>query len=185
MGTRNLTLVQLNNEIKVAQYGQWDGYPSGQGKTILNFCRDKDYLLKLKENLSHVRFFTDDEIDCFNKLLDKKDEIALRKFNRYNHRDIAAGILKEIALSKDEEIVLVNDFEFGYNSLFCEWAYCINFDTNKLEVYEGFNCSSLSQKQRFYREKSKRGYFGVAMVKEYDLDNLPSEDVFLNELGDE
>lgn len=31
MGTRNLTAVYLDGQYKVAQYGQWDGYPEGQG----------------------------------------------------------------------------------------------------------------------------------------------------------
>jgi hypothetical protein len=42
MGTRHLTMVVSNNETKVAQYGQWDGYPEGQGVTILTFLRSKD-----------------------------------------------------------------------------------------------------------------------------------------------
>jgi len=29
MGTRNLTIVTSNGKTKVAQYGQWDGYPGG------------------------------------------------------------------------------------------------------------------------------------------------------------
>jgi hypothetical protein len=39
MGTRNLTRVICDGKTKVAQYGQWDGYPEGQGKTVLNFLR--------------------------------------------------------------------------------------------------------------------------------------------------
>ena len=41
MGTRNLTAVYIDGEYKVAQYGQWDGYPEGQGMTALTFLRDK------------------------------------------------------------------------------------------------------------------------------------------------
>lgn len=48
MGTRNLTMVKYNGEIKVAQYGQYDGYPSGQGLTALRLCRDKNKLADLR-----------------------------------------------------------------------------------------------------------------------------------------
>jgi len=37
MGTRNLTMVISDGKTKIAQYGQWDGYPSGQGADILAF----------------------------------------------------------------------------------------------------------------------------------------------------
>lgn len=30
MGTRNLTMLISDGETKVAQYGQWDGYPGEQ-----------------------------------------------------------------------------------------------------------------------------------------------------------
>lgn len=53
MGTRNLTMVQFNNEIKVAQYGQWDGEPDGQGATVLEFCSNKKILINSK-NVYHM-----------------------------------------------------------------------------------------------------------------------------------
>lgn len=49
MGTRNLTAVYLDGQYKVAQYGQWDGYPEGQGITVLTFLRDKMDLELFKE----------------------------------------------------------------------------------------------------------------------------------------
>lgn len=41
MGTRNLTIViDKQGALKVAQYGQWDGYPSGQGAVVLEFAKN-------------------------------------------------------------------------------------------------------------------------------------------------
>lgn len=55
MGTRNLTMViDRKGEIKVAQYGQWDGYPSGQGATILEFAKDKEKMSKLEKELEKM-----------------------------------------------------------------------------------------------------------------------------------
>jgi len=55
MGTRNVTMVISGGETKVAQYGQWDGYPSGQGVTILNFLK-RFSLKKFKKQLDKFQF---------------------------------------------------------------------------------------------------------------------------------
>lgn len=39
MGTRGLTMVICDGETKVAQYGQWDHYPEGNGITCLEFTK--------------------------------------------------------------------------------------------------------------------------------------------------
>lgn len=39
MGTRHLTVVVKNDKYKVAQYGQWDGYPSGAGANVIEFIQ--------------------------------------------------------------------------------------------------------------------------------------------------
>lgn len=41
MGTRHLIAVQIDGKYPVAQYGQWDGYPDGQGLKVLTFLRDE------------------------------------------------------------------------------------------------------------------------------------------------
>ena len=42
MGTRNLTKVIMNGDVVVAHYGQWVGYPAGQGITAFNFLKEKE-----------------------------------------------------------------------------------------------------------------------------------------------
>lgn len=60
MGTRNLTAVMIDGEYKIAQYGQWDGYPSGQGVTALEFLHETN-LDEFKETMKATRFITEDE----------------------------------------------------------------------------------------------------------------------------
>jgi hypothetical protein len=181
MGTRNLTMVQSGNEIKVAQYGQWDGYPSGQGRTILNFCSKKENLEKLRAKLPQVRFLDQTEIDKINDKLNQNDDETRRLRERFWSRDIGGKILENIITTQDK-IGLVNNYSFGYESLFCEWAYCVNLDNNTLEVYSGFNKVKDCPTERFYKEDDDGGYYGVRLIKEYDLNNLPSEEDFINEL---
>ena len=42
MGTRNITRVKSGGQLKVCQYGQWDGYPTGAGLDIMDFIRRTD-----------------------------------------------------------------------------------------------------------------------------------------------
>lgn len=65
MGTRGLTAVMVDGEYKVAQYGQWDHYPDGQGKTALAFCRENLSTAKgqkaFKAKLGQVEFSEDED----------------------------------------------------------------------------------------------------------------------------
>lgn len=187
MGTRNLTMVIRNGKPKIAQYGQWDGYPSGQGIRVLEFLQLMDK-------------------DKFNKQLDKcrfanKRTPEHMYTMRYNSRDVCAGILEEVYDSQDDRILLVNYDEFIVDGLFCEWAYVIDLDRNVLQVYEGFKNGKLKKDDRFYylqkrvdRKKrvedkkliseGKQPYvqgneYHCELAHEFDLNNLPTESEFL------
>jgi hypothetical protein len=41
MGTRHLICVKHQDEYKLIQYGQWDGYLSGQGKDVYDFLQNE------------------------------------------------------------------------------------------------------------------------------------------------
>lgn len=183
MSTRNLTMVQFNNEIKVAQYGQWDGCPDGQGATVLDFCSNKENLDKLKERLSHVSFLEDKtEIQRLNDLLKQDDGETVKWFDTFISRDVCANILINI-INSVGEVKLQNNFNFGHDGLSCEWAYLVNLDTNKLEVYYGGSTIRLRENERFYKKDSNDyGYYGIKIIQEYDLNNLPSKEDFVRRL---
>jgi len=193
MGTRHLIMVVHEEKTKIAQYGQWDGYPEGQGVTVLNFAR-KMKLDKFKEALKKVRFATkadDKKKDAFLKSIGCKggwmDMDQAAKYHDafpYASRDIGAGILDLVMNSTDKEIVLTDSTSFAGESLFCEWAYVIDLDKNQLEVYSGFNKSPVGPEERFANaETDKDSEYGVIrFLKKYELDKLPTKRKFISEL---
>ena len=63
MGTRHRqAVITKKAEMKIQQYGQWDGYPSGQGTDILNFLRTGD-LKKYQKNLNKLNQITDAQVE--------------------------------------------------------------------------------------------------------------------------
>ena len=131
MGTRNLTFVQLDSKYKVAQYGQFDGYPSGQGVVIKSFL-DRADIDKLKER-----------VRCCNFITTKFDD-------EFVSRELGGYILSKIYSSNKSIIFLQDSTDFAKDSLFCEWAYVVNLDNETLEVYIGFVQDPLAQTERFY-----------------------------------
>jgi len=146
MGTRHLTIVELNKEIKVAQYGQWDGNPLGQGEIILKFILEylikNEYLEEFKDILKDYKFLSEEERDKIYNSNWKSEYPQLS-------RDIGAEILNLIFEDKIPE-VLINSINFAGDSLFCEWAYLLDLDNEVLEIYRGFNKEELSKENRFY-----------------------------------
>lgn len=199
MGTRNLTAVRFENNWRVAQYCQWDGYPSGQGVSILSFVSSTMNIKALKEQLSKVRFLEHEGVDkefieSYNKNSpewsndpDNRTDEQKHWWETYMHRNIGSGILATIVESNDEEMILDNRISFAGGSLFCEWAYVINLDDNTLEVYEGFNKEKIESGwfsgDEFKDDESE--YEPVKLVKTYSLDNLPDSDTFVSDLESE
>jgi hypothetical protein len=135
VGTRNLTVVIKNNEPVVAQYGQWDGYPEGQGITALNAIRNN--LNEIIANLPLCKFKTEDELQMLTKPYVNEDGMmSLDSSNLLEQeipsisRNTGANILNIIA-NATSEIPLWNDYDFKNDELFCEGYYELNLDTNE------------------------------------------------------
>lgn len=175
MGTRHLTAVVHNKEYKIAQYGQWDGYLSGQGMTVLNFLRDVFEREKFIKQIEKLHWRTDEE----NKMIEENHKQDWFNVYPYLSRDMGAKIL-EYVQNNDLEVGLSNSVDFAEDSLFCEFAYVVDLDKNTFEVYKGFNKRPLVKEERFYKENpDDNGYFPVRMIACYSLTELPTDEEFL------
>ena len=177
MGTRNLTIVISNGQTKIAQYGQWDGYPSGQGLTALEFLRKADINL-FKEKVDKLRWLTDEEGEAIGK------DANWRHKYPYLHRDMGAKILEYV--NSHEILGLANQELFAADSLMNEWTYVVDLDRRTFEVYEGFNKSPLPEDERFAslapaQYKIDAQYYPVKLKKVYLLNSLPGNETFLAE----
>jgi len=190
MGTRNLTIVHHDGKYKVAQYGQWDGYPSGQGKTILDFLKKRFARDLFLTKLAKTYEPTEDQIKAWyeeagakpdSEWIDTDTADRFKKAHPTLDRDLGGKILATIQSAK-KRLPLKSDLNFAGDSLFCEWAYVVDLDTNKLEVYKGFNKTPLEPSDRFYNipmnEKRNDKYYQVKLTASFDLDALPTADEF-------
>jgi len=198
MGTRHLICVVKNGEYKVAQYGQWDGYPDGQGLGILTFLQDSLDRTKFDNKINQLSFATEEELKqtWIEAGANPNEEFVTmevsdkhKKLYPEDSRDTGSNILS-LVQNSDRKLKLDNSLDFASDSLFCEWAYVIDLDKNTFEVYEGFNKSPLDKTERFYflQEDNKYAkdhrkedqYYPVKYVVNFSLDELPTEEEFLN-----
>lgn len=188
MGTRHLIAAVADGAMKLAQYGQWDGYPSGQGIDILRFLRTSD-LNAFREGLRLCRFGTDAEIaaayaDFSNNGMMDMDQAKAFKASRFGHlsRDTGAKILP-IIRETSEELLLQDASDFALDGLFCEWAYVIDFDAGTFEVYEGFQEAGSEIKGRWAGQRGENSdYAPVTLKATFQLSDLPSDEEFLAQL---
>ena len=191
MGTRGLYCVVIDNQFKVAQYGQWDAYPSGQGTDVYEFLKEtveNQQLEKFKERVRALRPATQEEIEnCWIECGAKRGEqfvsidVSKKVGERYPQfqRDLAAGVLQMILDGEVETVDLQT--EFAADSLFCEWAYVVDLDNDVLEVYEGFQ-KGPHDKGRFVKglekvdpEHRTEDYYPVAEIIRFKVDDLPGD----------
>lgn len=165
MGTRGLTVVTYNNEVRVAQYGQWDHYPSGQGVTALEFLRNPQNVEELRNNIDKCYWISQDKLDAlwkpFTGNAHAEGWVTLEEGKAFGEkypsltRDTGAEILYVIA-EATEPVPLSNNYEFSKDDLMCEGIYSVDLDRNT-----------------FISE------YGGMSTKVYDLDNLPTQEEYV------
>jgi hypothetical protein len=187
MGTRHLVVVyDSQGTLRVAQYGQWDGYPDGQGVKVLAAAKDKT----LEERARGATVISQEQLmEYWHKAGAPKDAefVTMEVFGKFKemfpglHRDTGAEVLDLLPCE------VQHDLEFGASGLFCEWAYVIDYARNVLEVYRGFHRLENGEPKGIFAHMTPKeeGYTPVTCVASWPLDDLPEENVFLNRFLEE
>lgn len=146
MGTRHLILVFYKGDYHIAQYGQLDGYPSGEGVRILEFASTSNNLTMLKFSISKGLLYTPTneqlqawKAQAFDLGQERQHQVLTNpaSVNWEEHRKypmevvcpsiaahISAGILQLVANSADP-VPIVKHLDFIADLLYCEWAYVV------------------------------------------------------------
>lgn len=113
MGTRHKQMViTKEGDKKVSQYGQWDGYPSGQGVEILKFLRTAN-LDKYQEEVAILREITEEEIEEVNKIgqgWQNEYPYLSRDCGSNIHQLILDGDVRFVSLMGDDDNAWIEGF---------------------------------------------------------------------------
>ena len=188
MGTRHLIAVVKDNEYKVAQYGQWDGYIEGAGRGILEFLKTDFNKILFEKQLLKTSYANDEEIkdmwigvgaDPNSDMVNMNVSDKFKQLYPENSRDTGVDILR-IIQNTSKPLKIENNINFAKDSLFCGYGYVVDLDNNIFEVYMGFNKIPLAKEERFYSDKpDDSGYYPIKLLAKFDFSNLPNIEEFL------
>lgn len=161
------------NGVTKATYSHSDGYPAGLGSEIVDFIKDTP-VNELNQIFDKIVM-----VDRNKKATAKQIENCIEYFNKYVSTKkptdwycLLHGSQGNLNAYKSDLKYMVDSSDFIKDSLCCEWAYIINLDENRLEVYEGFQTEP--QKNRYELTESDNDYYNCALIKTFDLNNIPS-----------
>ena len=183
MGTRGAYGFRINGEDKIT-YNQSDSYPSGLGNKIANFLSEFEDIEQLKIIAENIELVNEDDKPT------KEQKEEAKKFGLYNE-DVSSrsdddwyclirNAQGDLSVYERGLKFMIDFHGFLADSLFCEWAYIINLDTGRLEIYKGFNKDSKAYgRYALLKDKANVEYFGVALCKWIPLENFFEKDIDL------
>lgn len=95
----------------------------------------------------------------------------------YNHSDSYPSWLGRefLRACKNKDFsgfgIIENKISFIKDSLFCEWAYFYNKDTNEFEVWKGYQKEP--DTTNIFGQESDDGYYPCRLIYRESIDNIP------------
>jgi len=185
MGTRGAYGFRINEEDRV-NYVQFDSYPSGLGKEVMSYVVQTP-VAQMKKIATRIVLVHPDSTPS-RELIQRYRKYADLGVSEQSYEDWYCLLRKTqgtLFPYNNDLRHMIDYHDFLFDSLFCEWAYIINLDTEQFEVYKGFN-KDASAKGRYAgrSQEDNYGYMGVTLIKQIPLADITKEKVaaFVNEL---
>lgn len=169
MGTRGLYGFHKNGIDKLT-YNHLGSYPDSLGKKIVEFCKcaGRDGMNSL---FDHIELVSEDA-----KPTQKQIEYCM-EHDLAVYADGWCWTLRPNQgcpenwlpfIDSGSKVYMIDNSSFIKDSLFCEYAYIVNLDTDQLEFYCGFQHKP-DETNRYGCEEN-RGYYPCRMVACFPLD---------------
>lgn len=183
MGTRGLYGFHKNGTDKLT-YNHWDSYPDSLGKKMAEFlCNSTPLMLKRVWDCIELV-----DPDSAPTLEQKQKCIAAGWFDKTvgsRSEDDWYCLLRNLqgnlepyktAAALGEKMYMIDDSDnFIKDSLFCEYAYIFNCDTQNLEFWIGFQRGP-QPGNRYGEEPNKDGYFPCHLAAEFPFNGTLTPD---------
>ena len=175
MGTRGIYGFRKNGVDKLS-YNRYDSYPDYLGEQVCKFCAG--YTLPEMNDLFDKIVMVDESAKPTNEQIGQCMSAGLADLSVSTQkvddwycllRNAQGDLTVLDKLVKSGGVAyMIDNQEFIKDSLFCEFGYIINLDTNMLEFWVGFQREP--QEGNRYGEEQEDGYYPCALKAEFPLD---------------
>ncbi len=185
MTTRGLTGFRYKEKDKLA-YNHADSHPDSLGLKVLRELRDVKNWNAVRDRIgSLIPVPEQRKLDEHSSMAETEIRRAFPdlkyRYKPRNFYDLYQPLQGTLKPYMDGKLMFMPDSsDFINNSLFCEWAYVANLDSNKYEIWKGLQTKP-DPDNRYGLEADRMGYFPCQKIKEYDLMDLPEPGYYLSD----
>lgn len=176
MGTRGIYGFRKNESDKLT-YNHYDSYPEGLGRNVVEFINGHSIedLNKIYDNIILV---DEDSIPTQEQIEECKqwENLSVSKQDEQDWYCLLRDAQGDLSAYDRGLKYMIDNHDFIFDSLFCEYGYIINLDTNRLEIYVGFQKVQDETSRYVVENKNETEYYPCKMVTEIDLQVIQGAD---------
>lgn len=184
MGTRGLYGFRKNGVDKTT-YNHFDSYPDWLGNEVVKFCKETsiEEMNEIFDRIVLVKEMDKPTVEQISECIEYYNESVSTKSveDWYCLLRKAQG---DLNVYRRGLKYMIDNHSFIEDSLFCEYAYIINLDTNCLEFWVGFQkepCEDNRYGTETHDNMDK--YYPCKMVAYYPLDTKKSQQEIIDDMN--